>query len=449
MSVLVGDRRSARALDIANVIVAVVVWLLVIAGSDPTINVTDPFAGQVVTAQDARSYFGLNLADLYAGRTDWNTIGAYPYSPAFAMLVYPLNLLPWTLFVAAWTALLIGAVWVLTGRELFLFGMVVGAMEIAGGNISLLLAVAIVWGFRWPWTWAFVLLTKITPGIGLLWFVLRREWRQLAIALGATAAVLAVSFVLTPFNWFAWVDLLIANTGKGGTWASIPIPLVVRLPIGVLLHRVGRAAEPALGRAGRRACSRCRPCGTARSRCSWASSRSRRPRSAPARGPACARPSWRPSADPQARNKRGVRLRLRRTAALCAVTTRLQASADRRSAAVRHAIAEDLRRMREDAGLDACSCRPDRGRPSVGRRRIEDGSIDPTLETVMRVAAALGADLHARVYPGTGPAVRDRHQVAHGRVAARRAPSTLACDAGGRRPAPGSRVHRRGPGRHA
>ena len=132
MSVLVGDRRYARALDIANVIVAVVVWLLVIAGSDPTINVSDPFAGQVVTAQDARSYYGLNLADLYAGRTDWNTIGAYPYSPAFAMLVYPLNLLPWTLFVAAWTALLIGAVWVLTGRELFLFGMVVGAMEIAG-----------------------------------------------------------------------------------------------------------------------------------------------------------------------------------------------------------------------------------------------------------------------------------------------------------------------------
>jgi hypothetical protein len=235
MSVLVGDHRYARALDIANVIVAVVVWLLVIAGSDPTINVTDPFAGQVVTAQDARSYFGLNLADLYAGRTDWNTIGAYPYSPAFAMLVYPLNLLPWTLFVAAWTALLIGAVWVLTGRELFLFGMVIGAMEIAGGNISLLLAVAIVWGFRWPWTWAFVLLTKITPGVGLLWFVLRREWRQLAIALGATAGVLGVSFVLTPFNWFAWVDLLVANTGKGGTWASIPIPLVLRLPIGVLL----------------------------------------------------------------------------------------------------------------------------------------------------------------------------------------------------------------------
>ena len=151
------------------------------------------------------------------------------------MLVYPLNLLPWTWFVAAWTAILIGAVWVLTGRDLFLLGMAVGAMEIAGGNISLLLTVAIVWGFRWPWTWAFVLLTKITPGVGLLWFAVRREWRSLGIALGATAAIVAVSFVLMPHNWFAWFDLLAANTGKGGTWASIPIPLLIRGPIGVAL----------------------------------------------------------------------------------------------------------------------------------------------------------------------------------------------------------------------
>jgi hypothetical protein len=227
--------RRLRPLDIANIAVAVVVWVLVIAGSDPTIDVKEPFSGQVVTAQDARSYYGLNLDDLYTGRSDWNTIGAYPYSPAFAQLAYPLNLLPWPWFVAAWTAILIGAVWVLTGRELFLFGMLVGVMEIAGGNISLLLAAAIVLGFRYPFTWAFVLLTKITPGIGLLWFVLRREWRQLAIALGATAAVVAVSFALMPHNWFAWIELLLANTGKGGTWAAIPIPLFVRAPVAIAL----------------------------------------------------------------------------------------------------------------------------------------------------------------------------------------------------------------------
>ena len=90
-------------------------------------------------------------------------------------------------------------------------------------------------GFRHPWTWAFVILTKITPGIGLLWFVLRREWRQLGIALGATAAIVAVSYLLMPGAWQDWIALLAANTGKGGTWAAVPIPLVIRLPIGVLL----------------------------------------------------------------------------------------------------------------------------------------------------------------------------------------------------------------------
>ncbi len=220
---------------LAGLIVAVAMWVAVIALSNPAINVSDPFSGQVVTAQDARSYYGLNLADLYTGRSDWNTIGAYPYSPAFAQLVYPLDLLPWAVFVAAWTAILIGAVYWLTGPDLFLLGLVVGAMEIAGGNITLLLAVAIVAGFRRPWTWAFVILTKITPGVALLWFALRREWRSLVIALGATALVLAVSFLILPGQWRAWVELLVANQGKGGTWAAIPIPLLVRLPIGVLL----------------------------------------------------------------------------------------------------------------------------------------------------------------------------------------------------------------------
>ena len=219
---------------LAGIVAAAVFWIVVIAMSDPTVDVSEPLSGWV-TAQDARSYYGLNLSDLYTGRSDWNTIGAYPYSPAFAQLVYPLNLLPWPAFVGVWTAILVGAVYLLTGPELFLVGLAVGAMEIAGGNVSLLLALAIVAGFRWPWTWAFVLLTKITPGVGLLWFALRREWRNLAIALGGTAGVVAVSFVLLPDAWRSWIELLQANTGKGGTWAAIPIPLLVRGPAGVAL----------------------------------------------------------------------------------------------------------------------------------------------------------------------------------------------------------------------
>ncbi len=230
--------RLAARIDprlLAGIALALIMWVLVIAWSDPTVNATQPWNGQPVTAQDARSYYGFNYADLYAGRTDWNAIGAYPYSPAFAQLLSPLNLLPWTLFVAAWTAILIAAVWFLTGPDYLLLGLVVGAMEIAGGNVSLLLALAIVKGFRHPWTWAFLLLTKITPGVGLLWFAVRREWRALAIALGATAAIAAVSYLLMPQAWRDWTDLLRGNTGKGGTWAAIPIPLLVRGPIGVAL----------------------------------------------------------------------------------------------------------------------------------------------------------------------------------------------------------------------
>lgn len=217
-------------------VVAGVIWIVVILlGSDPTINVTDPLSGHLVTGQDARSYFGFDYAHLYAGRTDWNSIGAYPYSPAFAQLIWPLNLLPWPLFIAAWTALLIAAVFLLTGPELALAGLAVAGMEIAGGNVSLLLTLGIVAGFRWPATWALVLLTKITPGIGLLWFGLRREWGKLAIALGVTAAIIAVSYVLNPSLWADWLALLAANTGKSGTWASLPVPLWIRLPAGVLL----------------------------------------------------------------------------------------------------------------------------------------------------------------------------------------------------------------------
>ncbi len=237
---------AARRLDpwlVAGFVLAAVMWLLVIVWSDPTVNATAPWNGQPVTAQDARSYYGFNYADLYAGRTDWNAIGAYPYSPAFAQLLYPLNLLPWPLFVAAWTAILIAAVWFLTGPDYFLLGLVVGAMEIAGGNISILLALAIVKGFRHPWTWSFVLLTKITPGVGLLWFAVRREWRALAVALGSTAAIVAVSYLANPEAWRDWIALLAANTSKGGTWAAIPIPLWFRGPIGVALIVWGARAN--------------------------------------------------------------------------------------------------------------------------------------------------------------------------------------------------------------
>ncbi len=124
----------------------------------------------------------------------------------------------------------------LTGPRLILLGLAwFGLMEIWGGNIELLVALAIVLGFRWPAAWSFVLLTKITPGIGLLWFAVRREWRSLGIALAATAVVTAVSFALMPDAWWRWPQVLASNLGKNGTWAAVPIPFAVRLPFALVL----------------------------------------------------------------------------------------------------------------------------------------------------------------------------------------------------------------------
>ncbi|HKG57452.1 MAG TPA: glycosyltransferase 87 family protein, partial [Candidatus Limnocylindrales bacterium] len=164
---------------------------------------------------------------------DWTSPIAYVYSPAFLQLVSPLTSLPWQVFIGMWTAILLAAVAFLTGPRLLALGVAVPAMELAGGNISLLLAVAIVLGFRWPALWAFVLLTKITPGIGLLWFAVRREWRSLGIALGATLAVVVVSAFVLPHAWMEWFGVLATVGGRDGTWAAIPIPLWARLPVAI------------------------------------------------------------------------------------------------------------------------------------------------------------------------------------------------------------------------
>lgn len=129
--------------------------------------------------QDAYIYWW--AAHLPAGLYDsaWNSgnLQTYVYSPAFAQSLVPLGLLPWAAFyaviVAGGTAAL---VW-LAGPILAFFGVLFVLPiqdEVMTGNIHLLLAAAVVLGFRYPAAWAFVLLTKVVPGVGLLWFAVRR-----------------------------------------------------------------------------------------------------------------------------------------------------------------------------------------------------------------------------------------------------------------------------------
>jgi hypothetical protein len=204
---------------------AVVVWAVIVVFSAPWGRLWG-------TGQDAYCYWFPTLADPYA-RSDWTDPIAFVYSPAFLQLLQPIRILPWQAFMAGWTAILLAAAYVLTGPRWYPVGIVLALMELAGGNIHLVLAAAIVLGFRWPWTWSIVLLTKITPAVGLLWFAVRREWRNLAIALGSTAAIVAVSYLVWPSAWAAWGEVLSRVAGREGTWAAVPIPFVVRLPFAV------------------------------------------------------------------------------------------------------------------------------------------------------------------------------------------------------------------------
>lgn len=180
-------------------------------------------------AYDIVAYYKVNLDHPYTG--DVGDLGFFAYSPPIALLLAPFTMLPWLTFVTAWYTLL-GAAVVWLGRRNFLAVIAFPpvAIDLYHGNIHLLLAVAIALGFRYPAAWSAVLLTKVTPGVGLLWFVARREWRNLAIALAVTAVVVAITLVALPSQWLAWVGMIADSAGVPPPWPALPIPLWVRLP---------------------------------------------------------------------------------------------------------------------------------------------------------------------------------------------------------------------------
>ena len=187
-------RIGRDALVIVGIVLAAWVWLeFTRSGGQPV---------------DVRYYWAANPADLYP-HPELGEHNGYNYSPAFELVVAWGRNLPFEVFVAIWRAVLLAALVYMAGpfTILVLFAVPV-ASEVNAGNIQILLALAVVWGFRWPGTWAFVILTKLTPGVGLLWFAVRREWRAVGIALAVTAVVAGIAFVLRPGAWLGYLELL-------------------------------------------------------------------------------------------------------------------------------------------------------------------------------------------------------------------------------------------------
>jgi hypothetical protein len=170
--------------------------------------------------RDAYAYWSVDQANPYALAE--GSTGAFTYPPPMVRLFAPLALLSWPAFLWLWLGLQVGTVaWLGWTRTLLVLAFPPVAVELYYGNVNLLLAAAVALGFRYPAAWAFVLLTKVTPGVGLIWFAVRREWRSLAVALGATAAIVAVSVAIDAPLWGDWLAVIRQGTiSEAGILAS-------------------------------------------------------------------------------------------------------------------------------------------------------------------------------------------------------------------------------------
>jgi hypothetical protein len=175
----------------------------------------------------------------------------YVYPPPLAEALSLFRFIPWPIFIVGWMTFLFATFGFVARRwalPLIALGAVYFALPevlppvtstILGwlliGNVQILLAAVTILGFRWPALWALATLTKVGPGIGLLWFALRREWWSLAQALLATAIIGLVSFIAWPGSWFEWVAFLQRNASAPSPVPIEPVPFVLRLAMSTAL----------------------------------------------------------------------------------------------------------------------------------------------------------------------------------------------------------------------
>lgn len=203
--------------------------------------VVAPGAGTV--GFDAFAYWSVDPTEPYdrvAGQ-----LGAFTYTPVAVRLFAPAALGSWPDFWFAWTAVLLGTVaWLGGRRSILVVAFPPVALELYHGNVHLLIAAAIALGFRYPAAWAMPVLTKVTPGIGLIWFAVRREWRSLAVALGVTGVLVVVSLVVDGPLWIAWWEVSTSQLGDpGGIQPDLPLPLWLRLPVAAALVAWGARTD--------------------------------------------------------------------------------------------------------------------------------------------------------------------------------------------------------------
>lgn len=207
---------------------------------------------------DGWSYWTANLDHLYPER--WGPDGLYIYPPPVAQITTLLQPIGWPIFIACWTTVIWAALAYMLGRWTWLFvfmGIATVAFHLPfafgdvlghalNGNVQLVIGAGIVFALRGnALGWVPALLTKFVSGLGMGWYLVRREWRPIAIGLAGAAVVAAVSFCFSPSQWIEWGGWVIENAGTPAPVQVEPTPFIVRLPMSVALlvwgARTGRA----------------------------------------------------------------------------------------------------------------------------------------------------------------------------------------------------------------
>lgn len=207
--------------------------------------------------QDEHAYWlaGQRLlagAPLYDPTATAVTPYAYWYPPPLAQVVAPVSaVLSATQFSWAWTGLLLACLlWLGRGRPLVALALVAFipvAVELWFLNVHLVLAVIVALALlRWPWMFAVGAIVKLAPGLGIVYLLVRRRWRDAAIAVGLGLVVVVVSAVLDPGAWVGFLDTM-RGRGPGDVAGLLPIPYVVRAAVGLALTVVAARLSPRIG----------------------------------------------------------------------------------------------------------------------------------------------------------------------------------------------------------
>lgn len=171
---------------------------------------------------------------LYFPQLPVGTPYVYLYPPPLAQVLAPFTLfVSDAVFMWAWTAMLLGSLWLLGLRRVLLALALVAflpvAVELWFRNVHLLLALLAVLALRWhPAFWIPAAAIKITPVIGLFYLVARGRVREATLVCALGVVALAVSVVLSPSAWAGFVDLVLAQ-GGGASASIVPVPYWARL----------------------------------------------------------------------------------------------------------------------------------------------------------------------------------------------------------------------------